>query len=49
MQVTPAFREYVAPLIAGEHYPSYHQGVPAYFDMTLPMRDKKLAAFDLES
>jgi len=28
--ITPAAREYLAPLIAGEDYPPYHNGVPCY-------------------
>ncbi|MGB5146286.1 MAG: 6-phosphofructokinase [Porticoccaceae bacterium] len=28
--ITPAAREYLAPLIAGEDYPPYHNGVPRY-------------------
>lgn len=28
--ITPAARQYLAPLIAGEDYPPYHNGVPRY-------------------
>ncbi|MGE0342071.1 MAG: 6-phosphofructokinase [Porticoccaceae bacterium] len=41
--ITPAAREYLAPLIAGEDYPPYHNGVPRYArpDNTLVPRKLK--------
>lgn len=32
MHISPLGREYFQPLIAGEVYPTYHQGLPEYFD-----------------
>ncbi|MFA5631631.1 MAG: 6-phosphofructokinase [Porticoccaceae bacterium] len=36
-------RAYLAPLIQGEDYPPYHNGVPAYARLKLQLLEKKLA------
>ncbi len=33
--ISPAGRDYFKPLIAGEVYPTYHQGLPEYFDTSI--------------
>ncbi|MBI2784019.1 MAG: 6-phosphofructokinase [Gammaproteobacteria bacterium] len=40
--ITPAAREYLAPLIAGEDYPPYHNGVPRYARPTNALVPRKL-------
>jgi len=41
--ITEACREYLAPLIQGEDYPPYHNGLPKYVQINLPLVAKKLA------
>jgi 6-phosphofructokinase 1 len=43
--ITPAAREYFAPLILGEDYPPYHNGLPQYARMQQVLAPKKLAAW----
>lgn len=40
--ITPACREYLAPLIAGEAYPPYENGLPQYIQLPLQTIPKKL-------
>lgn len=43
--ITDACRTYLRPLIQGEAYPPYHQGLPQYAQLTNRLTPKKLAAF----
>ncbi len=43
--ITPACREYLLPLIQGEDYPPYDNGLPAYGKLKGKMVDKKLKTF----
>lgn len=43
MHITEACREYIEPLIHGESYPPYHNGLPLYVQLNLRCVDKKLA------
>ncbi|EED31389.1 6-phosphofructokinase [gamma proteobacterium NOR5-3] len=40
--ITPAAREYLQPLIQGEAYPSYHQGLPRYVRLKNELVPRKL-------
>ncbi|MFT4768715.1 MAG: 6-phosphofructokinase [Glaciecola sp.] len=40
--ITPAAREYLQPLIQGEAYPSYHQGLPQYVRLKNELVPRKL-------
>ncbi len=40
--ITAACREYLEPLIAGEAYPPYHNGLPQYIQLSLQTVAKKL-------
>ena len=40
--ITAAARRYLAPLIQGENYPPYRQGLPAYGSLQLVPVKKKL-------
>ena len=40
--ITAAARRYLAPLIQGEAYPPYRQGLPAYGALKLVLVNKKL-------
>jgi len=40
--ITEACRRYLAPLIQGEAYPPYEQGLPQYLTLDLPLVPKKL-------
>ena len=42
--ITPACRSYLAPLIEGEDYPPYRNGVPVHARLALQLVEKKLAA-----
>ncbi len=42
--ITEACREYLAPLIAGEDYPPYANGLPIYVKLKNKLVEKKLAA-----
>jgi len=42
--ITPACREYLAPLIQGEDYPPYKNGVPQYARLKKVMVEKKIKA-----
>ena len=45
--ITEACKRYLRPLIRGEDYPKYKDGVPVYATLkNVPVR-KKLATFDL--
>ncbi len=44
MGITPACRTYLAPLIEGEAYPPYHQGLPAYSVLEKVAVPKKLGS-----
>ena len=43
--ITPKCREYLAPLIVGEDYPSYTNGIPNYVKLKLNKVAKKLPEF----
>jgi 6-phosphofructokinase 1 len=43
--VTDKFRSYCEPLIRGEDYPPYRDGLPAYARLKKALRPKKLGAF----
>lgn len=43
--ITPAAREYFAPLIQGEDYPPYRNGLPDYVRLQQVLAPKKLAAW----
>ena len=43
--ITPACREYIAPLIQGEDYPPYKNGLPEYGRLKNILLSKKLSAF----
>ncbi|MFM8454340.1 MAG: 6-phosphofructokinase [Gammaproteobacteria bacterium] len=45
MHITEACRLYLEPLIQGEAYPSYTNGLPDYLKQDYPLLDKKLAAW----
>jgi 6-phosphofructokinase len=44
--ITPDCREYLQPLIYGEDYPSYSDGLPDYLALDLTLEGKKLPAFN---
>ncbi len=43
--ITPAAREYFAPLIRGEDYPPYRNGLPQYARLNHELAEKKLPAW----
>jgi ATP-dependent phosphofructokinase / diphosphate-dependent phosphofructokinase len=43
--ITELAKAYLRPLILGEAYPPYHQGLPQYVSLKNQLVDKKLAAF----
>ncbi len=45
--ITPACREYLQPLIEGEDYPPYENGMPKYVTLKPELVEKKLPAFEL--
>jgi len=45
--ITEACRRYLTPLIQGEDYPAYHDGLPAYTTLKCVPVAKKLPAFEL--
>ena len=45
--ITAACKEYLLPLIEGEDYPNYRNGLPDYKAFNLPCVDRKLAEFTL--
>lgn len=45
--ITEACRRYLAPLIAGEDYPPYHNGLPVYVKLKNQLIEKKLADFKI--
>ena len=45
--ITPACREYLAPLIRGEDYPPFKDGLPDYVTLKNETVTRKLPAFDL--
>ena len=45
--ITDACREYLLPLIEGEDYPPYENGMPKYVTLKHELLAKKLPAFDL--
>ncbi len=45
--ITEACREYLLPLIAGEAYPPYKNGMPNYVTLKKHLADKKLAEFKI--
>ena len=45
--ITDACRRYLAPLIQGEDYPSYRNGLPSYVTLNNATIAKKLAPFEL--
>ncbi|HXD43077.1 MAG TPA: 6-phosphofructokinase [Ramlibacter sp.] len=46
--ITPACKRYLLPLIQGEDYPKYQDGMPVYATLKNVAVEKKLAAFDLK-
>lgn len=44
--ITPACREYLLPLIQGEDYPTYKNGLPRHVCLKKIKAEKKLPAFD---
>lgn len=46
--ITPACRKYLEPLIQGEAYPPYHQGLPRYVRLSNVLVSKKLAPLSHE-
>jgi ATP-dependent phosphofructokinase / diphosphate-dependent phosphofructokinase len=44
--ITAAARRYLAPLIAGEDYPPYRNGLPQYARLKLELAPRKLPAFE---
>lgn len=46
MHVTDAARRYLAPLIQGEDYPPYENGLPVYVRLPYPMVPRKLAPWE---
>jgi ATP-dependent phosphofructokinase / diphosphate-dependent phosphofructokinase len=46
--ITPSCRAYLGPLIAGEDYPPFKDGLPQYVRLDNKMVKKKLAAFELK-
>jgi 6-phosphofructokinase 1 len=45
--ITDACRRYLAPLIHGEDYPPYRNGLPQYVVLRNAPVEKKLAPFEL--
>ena len=45
--ITEACREYLQPLIEGEDYPPYKNGMPVYVTLKKELTDKKLPAFEV--
>jgi 6-phosphofructokinase len=45
--ITQKARDYLAPLIAGEDYPAYKDGLPVYVRLKNELAPKRLAAFDV--
>jgi 6-phosphofructokinase 1 len=45
--ITDACREYLQPLIEGENYPPYKNGLPDYVVMKKEMVEKKLPSFEV--
>src|SRR5688572_2202799 len=45
--ITDACRRYLLPLIEGEDYPAYRNGMPVYATLQLRAVEKKLAAFEI--
>lgn len=45
--ITDACREYLQPLIEGEDYPPYENGMPKYVTLKHELLEKKLPAFEL--
>jgi 6-phosphofructokinase 1 len=45
--ITAAARRYLAPLVAGEDYPPYRDGLPQYVRLKNELVAKKLPAFEV--
>ena len=45
--ITDACREYLVPLIQGEDYPPYENGMPKYVTLKNELVEKKLPAFEV--
>ena len=45
-KITNKCREYLLPLIQGEDYPEYHQGIPKYTYLEKHFINKKLPEFN---
>lgn len=46
--ITPACRKYLSPLIQGEDYPPYHNGLPVYVKLkNLPVEKKLTSTFEV--
>jgi 6-phosphofructokinase 1 len=45
--ITDSCREYLLPLIAGENYPPYNNGLPDYVVMKKLKIEKKLPPFEI--
>jgi len=46
--ITDACREYLLPLIEGEDYPPYKNGMPDYVTMKKVLAEKKLPTFEMK-
>jgi 6-phosphofructokinase 1 len=46
--ITDACREYLLPLIEGEDYPPYKNGMPDYVTMKKVLAEKKLPIFEMK-
>lgn len=46
--ITAACRDYLQPLIMGEDYPPYKNGLPDYVSLTLQLVEKRLPTFSLK-
>ena len=47
--ITAAGRRYLEPLIAGEDYPAYRQGMPQYVTLKNQLVPKKLPGFTVNT
>jgi 6-phosphofructokinase 1 len=46
--ITDACREYLLPLIEGEDYPPYKNGLPDYVTLKKELAEKKLETFEMK-
>jgi len=48
MDITPSCLKYLSPLIIGESYPPFHNGIPRYIRLKNTITQKKLPKFELK-